>query len=255
MPDAAPPAPGPAAGPADPLAPLRRRHQERAQLLSAVAAAEAALEAALAQAAAPPPAPAPRFGHRLRALFGARAVPLPGPSPAARHEAALKAWRALDFQLRALEAAVTSATADRAAVAALAPAVAPAPAGAGWEDELAAHHAAVQADRARALLPLLTESCDQLKDHHRALRALHRAAAGAVEALGRQATVQAGAAAVVDDAAIGEVVRLAGACAAEVHDRVDHWEARLRALDAEAVARQAAAAEVEALLEARHGRG
>lgn len=227
----------------DALSTFRERHLRRVELLGQVADAQRVLESALR-----PPAP-PRLPLRvrLRRLF---APPPPPPDPARRHEGALRAWRALDFQLRALETAVAEAGADRVELRGLTRAPPPS-AAESWEHELATHHAATQAAQARSLVAVVVESIDQLKAQHRALRALHTAAAGAVEALALQATVSAGAAGAVDEAAIAAVVRLAGECAAEVHHRVDVLEERLRELDAEAAARQAARAEVEALLESR----
>lgn len=235
-----------AAAPDAVLEALRERHLRRVGLLSQVADAESVLEDALR----PPAPPRPPLRQRLRQLF---APPPPPPDPARRHERALRAWRALDFQLGALESAVAEARSD---VTVLAARAVPPPAGPAesWEAELAAHHAATQAAQAASLRGVVAESIDQLKDQHRALRALHTAAAGAVEALALQATVTAGAAGAVDESAIAAVVRLAGECAAEVHHRVDALEERLRELDAEATARQAARAEVEALLEARRVR-
>jgi hypothetical protein len=230
----------------DALCAFRERHLRRVTLLGQVADSERVLEEALR----PPAPPTPPLRVRLRRLF---APPPPPPDPARRHEGALRAWRALDFQLRALETAVAEASTDRDALQEHG-AAPPTAAGDSWDAELAAHHAATRAAQARSLEAVVAESIAQLKDQHRALRALHTAAAGAVEALALQATVSAGAASAVDEAAIAAVVRLAGECAAEVHHRVDALEERLRELDAEAAARQAARAEVEALLEARRVR-
>lgn len=230
----------------DALCAFRERHLRRVALLGQVADSERVLEEALR----PPAPPTPPLRVRLRRLF---APPPPPPDPARRHEGALRAWRALDFQLRALETAVAEASTDRGALREHG-ALPPTAAGDSWDAELAAHHAATRAAQARSLEAVVAESIAQLKDQHRALRALHTAAAGAVEALALQATVSAGAAGAVDEAAIAAVVRLAGECAAEVHHRVDALEERLRELDAEAAARQAARAEVEALLEARRVR-
>ncbi len=264
----------------DSFLPLLRAHERRVAALAEVVDAEhalsQALEAAVGIVGQPPPPPAGLLERALAALGLADTLPpVPPVEPQVRYEAALRALQAVGHQLGRLESEQVlldqdlrscrersaRAAADRERVRA---ALADHPGRPSLR--LQAQRFDAERQRADDMITLQEELVPVLARVHGSVSSLHRAARGVVGELARQLADDALAAAdtqlhaglATRATALRDTVRevrgLVDEGVRHVDRERDSLHRRLRLLDAEAEARRAAAAELDALLAERQPR-